>query len=413
MDRIDSKYSVPALPAPEAPEKDPGYFSPGDPESETAGTVMPAWWCNQVQEELCTIVTAAGLTLNRTDLGQVLQGILALIAGSPDVAAALSAAALAEGLSRQALSDSGDAKADASQALGQSDAALAASASAGQTAAEAKTTAESAAETATEALFDDLYIITAVGSEIVDETGTVTATAQFDANSYYDRKYNFYLVVPSDPSLPQTPLNLPAELTLPIYFLAEVNSDQTSVSQTAWDHTGNYVYTRIGTTDYSNPDDPVTTWNPWNTIAIPNALKSIDVEIDPVGQPAGTYLIMTWDTENGDVTTYINLTEIIGAGYTSGNGGITITPDNEILLKLDTSEPQLKVTVNGLKFAASLDGATEGQVLTLVKQNDDSLLPEYADSKAPAILTQAQYDALGPEKNTNNIIYLIVGGGGG
>ena len=57
-----------------------GLFTEGDPLVPTPATVVSADWLNSVQEELATIVTNAGLELQKADNTQVLTAILQIIA---------------------------------------------------------------------------------------------------------------------------------------------------------------------------------------------------------------------------------------------------------------------------------------------------------------------------------------------
>lgn len=56
-------------------------FSNGDPVTGQPGTVIAADWLNAVQEELCTIITGAGLVLNKFSHSQLWTAVLALING--------------------------------------------------------------------------------------------------------------------------------------------------------------------------------------------------------------------------------------------------------------------------------------------------------------------------------------------
>lgn len=187
---------------------------------------------------------------------------------------------------------------------------------------------------------------------------------QFDANDYISSAQKFYVIPAPDTTLPQVPLNFPSELIPPIYFLIEVNSDSTSVSQSAWDVGADRVYTRIGSTDYSDPENPVATWTPWNTIATPNVVENVEVIVDPDGQPSGTYLVITYGTTSGESeSVYVNLSQMIGAGYSSGNGAIEITVDNKILVKIDPSDENLMIGPAGLKMIGQA-GFNARQVIT-------------------------------------------------
>ena len=78
MFRIDHPTAATALPAP-APAGTPGYFQGGDPAAGTPRTVVTQDWANVVQEELAGAVVGAGLVLSKTDNGQLLKAIQALI----------------------------------------------------------------------------------------------------------------------------------------------------------------------------------------------------------------------------------------------------------------------------------------------------------------------------------------------
>jgi hypothetical protein len=81
MYRIDNDSAVgsqPAIPV----AGTPGYFDAGDPSVGREATDLDAWWCNMVQEELMALLTAAGITPDKADQGQVLEAIQALISGS-------------------------------------------------------------------------------------------------------------------------------------------------------------------------------------------------------------------------------------------------------------------------------------------------------------------------------------------
>lgn len=59
----------------------PQFFTNGNPGSAIPATVVPAYWLNGIGEELLAIITAAGITPDRTNNAQVLAAILALIHG--------------------------------------------------------------------------------------------------------------------------------------------------------------------------------------------------------------------------------------------------------------------------------------------------------------------------------------------
>ncbi|WP_282758283.1 hypothetical protein [Komagataeibacter saccharivorans] len=90
--RIDDTTAVSTLPAlPTDNIGDPGFFTGGSTGGQAA-TRVRFWWLNMVQEELATIVLAAGLVLNKSNNGQVLAAIQKLISDAvTDLDTALSA----------------------------------------------------------------------------------------------------------------------------------------------------------------------------------------------------------------------------------------------------------------------------------------------------------------------------------
>lgn len=80
MYRIDNQFASTILPTPLAPGT-PGFYSSGSIGGELA-TIVTADAMNEIQEELVAVVNAGGLTLDKTDNTQVIQAILALIAGN-------------------------------------------------------------------------------------------------------------------------------------------------------------------------------------------------------------------------------------------------------------------------------------------------------------------------------------------
>lgn len=71
MHRIDSTSNVPVLPAP-YPLGTPGYFAHGSAATGTPYTVVTSDWANSVQEEIVSVITAAGLTLDKASNNQLL-----------------------------------------------------------------------------------------------------------------------------------------------------------------------------------------------------------------------------------------------------------------------------------------------------------------------------------------------------
>lgn len=79
MYRIDNSTAAGALPMPGPTGPNPnGFFTGGNPASNTPATVLDPDWANAVQEEICGVVTAAGETLSKANHAQLLQAIFAL-----------------------------------------------------------------------------------------------------------------------------------------------------------------------------------------------------------------------------------------------------------------------------------------------------------------------------------------------
>lgn len=88
MQRIDNDSAVAVRPEPQAAGT-PGFFGRGDPSDGTKPTVVTADFLNMIQEELATIVTAANLTLNKTDVTQVWTALQRLLATRSEIAQSL------------------------------------------------------------------------------------------------------------------------------------------------------------------------------------------------------------------------------------------------------------------------------------------------------------------------------------
>jgi hypothetical protein len=77
MFRIDNSTVIPSLPIASAPVT-PGYFSDGNPASGLPATVVDAWWCNMLQEEILTVISSAGITPDKTSHRQLFDALNAL-----------------------------------------------------------------------------------------------------------------------------------------------------------------------------------------------------------------------------------------------------------------------------------------------------------------------------------------------
>lgn len=82
MFRNDDATAAATLPTPGAPGT-PGFYTAGNPATATAATVVTADALNALQEELMTPVLAAGLTPSKTNNGQLLAALQALLGGAP------------------------------------------------------------------------------------------------------------------------------------------------------------------------------------------------------------------------------------------------------------------------------------------------------------------------------------------
>lgn len=80
MQRIDGPTAAPLLPAPSAVSGTPGYFTGGDPSVPTPPTAVSGDWLNMIQEELVSVILAAGIALDKANHGQLLAAIQGLIA---------------------------------------------------------------------------------------------------------------------------------------------------------------------------------------------------------------------------------------------------------------------------------------------------------------------------------------------
>lgn len=68
MHRIDTSTAAPG-----------GFFTEGDPTAPTAATRVSADFLNAAQQEICNVIEAAGLVLNKADNTQLLQAITVLV----------------------------------------------------------------------------------------------------------------------------------------------------------------------------------------------------------------------------------------------------------------------------------------------------------------------------------------------
>ncbi|WP_240201811.1 hypothetical protein [Burkholderia sp. LMG 13014] len=81
MFRTDQATAVTALPVPAAAGT-PGYFTGGNPATGQAATILDADWLNMIQEELISILTAAGVAPGKATYNQVLAALQILFASA-------------------------------------------------------------------------------------------------------------------------------------------------------------------------------------------------------------------------------------------------------------------------------------------------------------------------------------------
>ncbi|WP_342705132.1 hypothetical protein OHZ10_29130 [Burkholderia arboris] len=96
MYRIDDATAASSLPTPETAGAE-GYFTEGDPVAGLPATNVRGSWLNMIQEELCSILAAAGIARSKTSYSQVnasLQKMYSPIVGAArNLAMSVSAAA--------------------------------------------------------------------------------------------------------------------------------------------------------------------------------------------------------------------------------------------------------------------------------------------------------------------------------
>jgi hypothetical protein len=343
MDRVDSNNAVLSPPAFSEPETAPGYFNDLTPDSN--GTVVPAWWLNAVQEEILSVVLAAGITPNRAQWTQLNAAIAMLIANHASVTYAGARADAAYERAGEALNKATDNAADIAD-LEDDVGETVEKVDGFQDQMDGLNTAMGTVQSTVSGFGNTIVAISTKADQAIGlfkppappegEEPTV-----FNVNDLWKEPDKLFI---SD----NTTIGLPSQLTFPVYLEVMTSEDETTATQNAWDLTANHMFSRCATINASDPDSPVVTWTPWNSIAVPEIVKSVDIVDNPSGQPSGKYLIITMETENGDTPVYINLSQLIDV-YTSGNGAISVSSNNEISLILDsTNASGLFITEDGL-----------------------------------------------------------------
>lgn len=84
MYRIDNATAATTIPTPGPIGPNPdGFFFGGNPSLGELATVVNADWLNSIQEEICAVVDAAGITLDKTVRTQLLQAIQFFVQNPP------------------------------------------------------------------------------------------------------------------------------------------------------------------------------------------------------------------------------------------------------------------------------------------------------------------------------------------
>lgn len=86
MFRIDHPTAVGVLPVPSAPGA-PGYFKTQAPGAPDPSTIVTDEWANGIQEELMSVLAAAGIAADKTQFNQLLLSIQSIIGSSAVVGA--------------------------------------------------------------------------------------------------------------------------------------------------------------------------------------------------------------------------------------------------------------------------------------------------------------------------------------
>jgi hypothetical protein len=85
MYRIDNSSAISALPI-TAPPGTAGFFTDGNPAAALPATVVDAWWLNQLQEEILTVIDEAGFQPNKASHRQLYDSIRAIaLSTNPDL----------------------------------------------------------------------------------------------------------------------------------------------------------------------------------------------------------------------------------------------------------------------------------------------------------------------------------------
>ena len=132
------------------------------------------------------------------------------------------------------------------------------------------------------------------------------------------------------------------------------------------------------------------------TVASPISIESLVTDIK---YNADTHeLIITWKTENGDIETRVNLSDLVD--IYKGGQGILIDGDANISVKIDPmSSPLLRLTDEGL-FLSSVDGSS----IKISQEIEDNEGKQISKDTPITDVLQQLFNAMRTEKSTSKTI---------
>jgi hypothetical protein len=118
-----------------------------------------------------------------------------------------------------------------------------------------------------------------------------------------------------------------------------------------------------------------------STINLPvdNYLKHAEVVVDPDDEEPGTYLLLTFNTAEGDNDVYVDLHDLVDV-YTSGNNSI-IVQQNKIYLKIDANS-NLETGSDGLKFKSGFEALSSSFKTSIMNHINDNINNPHNITKA-------------------------------
>ena len=126
---------------------------------------------------------------------------------------------------------------------------------------------------------------------------------------------------------------------------------------------------------------------------------SIESLVTDIKYNADTHeLIITWKTENGDIETRVNLSDLVD--IYKGGQGILIDGDANISVKIDPmSSPLLRLTDEGL-FLSSVDGSS----IKISQEIEDNEGKQISKDTPITDVLQQLFNAMRTEKSTSKTI---------